>query len=76
MTTEIDAGRVRPKRDPGRCFVRAGWERLYTTNGAAKGRRDLIVFGAPIHNELAALCAFFGWLLSWIWDSSRAEAAE
>lgn len=51
MTTEIDAGRVRHKRDPGRCFLRAGWERLYETNGASKGRRDLIVLGAPIHSE-------------------------
>lgn len=23
--TYVDAGQVRPKRDPGRCFIRAGW---------------------------------------------------
>ena len=25
--TYVDAGQVRPKRDPGRCFLRAGWRR-------------------------------------------------
>lgn len=47
LTTEVDPGKVRPKRDPGRCFLRAGWEYLYTTNGASKGRADLVVLGAP-----------------------------
>ena len=47
LTTEIDPGKVRRKRDPGRCFRRAGWEYLYTTEGAKKGRADLVVLGAP-----------------------------
>lgn len=47
LTTEIDASKVRRKRDPGRCFLRAGWEYLYTTNGASKGRANLVVLGAP-----------------------------
>jgi len=25
--TYVDAGKIRPKRDPGRCFLRAGWSR-------------------------------------------------
>jgi hypothetical protein len=28
FVTFVDAGAVRPKRDPGRCFLRAGFERL------------------------------------------------
>jgi len=51
LTTEIDAAKVRRKRDPGRCFRRAGWEYLYTTEGAKKGRADLVVLGAPMHDE-------------------------
>lgn len=47
LTTEVDPGKVRRKRDPGRCFLRAGWEYLYTTSGASKGRADLVVLGAP-----------------------------
>lgn len=40
LTTEIDPGRVRPKRDPGRCFIRAGWRRVDV-------RRGLVVLEAP-----------------------------
>lgn len=47
LTTEVDPAKVRHKRDPGRCFLRAGWERLHVTHGSAHGRADLIVFGAP-----------------------------
>ena len=25
LTTEVDPGKVRRKRDPGRCFIKAGW---------------------------------------------------
>jgi hypothetical protein len=25
--TYVDASKIRPKRDPGRCFLRAGWQR-------------------------------------------------
>jgi hypothetical protein len=28
MVTFVDAGKTRRKRDPGRCYVRAGWTRL------------------------------------------------
>jgi len=31
--TFVDASRVRAKRDPGRCFLRAGWHRCGTTKG-------------------------------------------
>ncbi len=40
LTTEVDPARVRRKRDPGRCFRRAGW----TEVGESRG---LIVFAAP-----------------------------
>lgn len=40
LTTEVDPGKVRHKRDPGRCFVKAGWRRI----GVARG---LLVFAAP-----------------------------
>lgn len=28
MVTFVDAGKTRRKRDPGRCYVKAGWTRL------------------------------------------------
>ncbi len=31
--TFVDASKVRRKRDPGRCYLRAGWERVGTTRG-------------------------------------------
>ena len=33
MVTFVDAGRVRHKRDPGRCFIRAGFRRCGMTQG-------------------------------------------
>lgn len=33
MVTFVDADKVRHKRDPGRCFMRAGFERVGTTAG-------------------------------------------
>jgi hypothetical protein len=33
MVTFVDAGKVRRKRDPGRCYVRAGFERVGHTQG-------------------------------------------
>lgn len=33
MVTFVDAAKVRHKRDPGRCFVRAGFERVGRTRG-------------------------------------------
>ena len=40
LSTEIDPRRVRRKRDPGRCFRRAGWELVGE-------RRGLLVLVAP-----------------------------
>jgi hypothetical protein len=33
MVTFVDASKVRRKRDPGRCFLRAGFERDGATEG-------------------------------------------
>jgi hypothetical protein len=33
FVTFVDPGKVRRKRDPGRCFIRAGWVRLGFTKG-------------------------------------------
>ena len=33
MVTFVDAGKVRHKRDPGRCYLRAGFRRVGTTAG-------------------------------------------
>jgi hypothetical protein len=33
MITFVDAGKVRRKRDPGRCYLRAGFERVGLTAG-------------------------------------------
>lgn len=33
MVTFVHADKVRPKRDPGRCFLRAGFERVGQTKG-------------------------------------------
>lgn len=33
MVTFVDAAKVRHKRDPGRCFLRAGFERMGETKG-------------------------------------------
>ena len=33
LQTEINASRVRHKRDPGRCFLRAGWVEIGEKNG-------------------------------------------
>lgn len=37
LTTEIDPRRTRSKRDPGRCFRRAGWVDLGERNGLVMG---------------------------------------
>lgn len=42
LTTEVDPTKTRRKRDPGRCFVRAGWEVL----GEVRG---LVILGAPLN---------------------------
>lgn len=38
LFTFVDAGKVRPKRDPGRCFLRAGWRRC------GQSARGLLLF--------------------------------
>lgn len=40
LTTEVDPEKTRRKRDPGRCFRRAGWRHVRTSRG-------LYVFEAP-----------------------------
>ncbi len=47
LRTEIDRGRVRSKRDPGYCFLCAGWRVVGVTDGASKGRASLVVLEAP-----------------------------
>ena len=50
LSTEIDARAVRHKRDPGRCFRRAGWTvRGWTAGG--HGRHPLLVLDAPGERE-------------------------
>lgn len=41
LTTEVDPSRTKRKRDPGRCFIKAGWRRL------GKTKSGLIVLEAP-----------------------------
>lgn len=45
LRTEVDPRRVRHKRDPGRCFLRAGWRCV----GVSKSHRHrgALVFEAP-----------------------------
>lgn len=46
LTTEIDPLAVASVH-PGYCFKRAGWRFVRRTDGARKGRRDLVVLAAP-----------------------------
>lgn len=43
FVTFVDSRRIRPKRDPGRCFRRAGWQVIGTTK-----RRGLVVLGLGV----------------------------
>lgn len=52
LTTEVDPSKVRPKRDPGWCFLRAGWRRV----GVVRG---LVVLEAPDLDPTIARAA--GW---------------
>lgn len=45
LRTEVDPKKVRPKRDPGRCFIRAGW-RVVEGSPRSK-RRGLVILEAP-----------------------------
>lgn len=47
MFTYINPGKVRRKRDPGRCFIKAGWRRCGVTK-----TRKLLIFEA-FHEEPA-----------------------
>lgn len=47
LTTEVDPDRTRRKRDPGRCFRRAGWTYLHTMRRHVKGGGSLVVLVAP-----------------------------
>ena len=47
LRTEVNPARVRRKRDPGRCFLRAGWLRV----GMSRG---LVVLEAPGEGERIA----------------------
>lgn len=47
LTTEIDARAVRRKRDPGRCFRRAGWLPVTRPRGRSHRHRNLVVLEAP-----------------------------
>lgn len=44
LRTEVDVRRVRHKRDPGRCFLRAGWRVVPHARGEARG---FVVLEAP-----------------------------
>lgn len=46
LRTEVDPGKIRHKRDPGRCFRRAGWLVVGWTAGG-HGRARLLVLEAP-----------------------------
>lgn len=52
LTTEIDASAVRRKRDPGRCYLRAGWDHSHWTP-SGHGRSAKRVLAAP--GELARI---------------------
>jgi hypothetical protein len=45
LQTEVAPDRVRKKRDPGRCFLRAGW-RVVRTIGPSHGRPSIVVLEA------------------------------
>jgi hypothetical protein len=44
LRTEVDPARVRAKRDPGRCFIRAGWKLIGRTTAHTSPK---LVFEAP-----------------------------
>lgn len=52
LTTEIDPSKTRPKRDPGRCFRRAGWFLC----AAYPPRNGLVVLVAPFERVRLNLC--------------------
>lgn len=53
LTTEVDPDRTRRKRDPGRCFVRAGWTRIGVRRRHVAGGGTLVVLQAPSSDTTA-----------------------
>lgn len=47
LRTEVDVRKVRAKRDPGRCFLRAGWRRVPDEEVARAAGRGMAVLEAP-----------------------------
>ena len=45
--TEVDPAKVRPKRDPGRCFLRAGWRVVPPAEVPRATKRGFVVLEAP-----------------------------
>lgn len=45
LRTEVDPAKVRRKRDPGRCFLRAGWKVVGKTRGGR--HRGALILEAP-----------------------------
>lgn len=59
MVTFIDAAKVRRKRDPGRCYLRAGFQRAGTTQGGLIALQLLPAdMPPPARPHLSALFAF------------------
>lgn len=50
LQTEVDPSKTRAKRDPGRCFLRAGWTAIET-------RRGLVILQAPAFTTAAPTTA-------------------
>lgn len=64
MVTFVDQGKVRPKRDPGRCFLRAGFVRLPRVT---KDRGLVILQLAP--QDMPEAEAPIGGS-AWLWDAA------
>lgn len=47
LTTEVDPDRTRTKRDPGRCFIRAGWRVIDVRRRHVVGGGSLVILQAP-----------------------------
>lgn len=56
MVTFVDRDKTRPKRDPGYCYLMAGWERVGKTKGGLVALQQLVGSmpepEAPIHGAL------------------------
>jgi hypothetical protein len=56
MITFVDAGKVRKKRDPGRCYLRAGFKNVGHTQGGLVALQllpeDMPPPCAPLHAQL------------------------